>query len=833
MKFLKFFSLIFLLLFAQNNFATVKIKPLSGDFPAFNNGRKTIDFTRGWKVYVPFDKEAETTVDLPVIFTEADELIFEKNLNFTQDELDNYNIYLNIDGINYTSEFFINDQSFLKYPYGGVPVKVLLPEELLSENSVNVIKIKVNAQLDAKETIPTKQRFLFPDNFAGIYGNVFLSMVPKEGIDFVDIGRKFSYGEKYVTANLAFNVNLIPGTSRKNKSITLSLLDDSSRVIFSKTIKASEGKNLFDVRLKNPRLFSPASPFSYKLIVELKSGGVVLDSYSKSLPLYDLTEKSGKFFLNGEQFVFNGVEYTPFSTYSNETFSYKRISEDLDIARELGFNAIRFAHEIPNRAILSLLRKKGLFAFVEIPDNFVPSSLLGENNFGKRIRGYSDNFINFFSQFPVVVAIGGGSMLRGDSPAVANFISGFAEKVHRLNKLSYATFLAIPENIKSLDLVGVELYSQLPSGKSLELANGELKSKLFLTGTYPAFEGNREGYLYENSFDAQGKFFRDLFKIRKKLSLNGLFFNTLVDYSGEYASLYSSFDGDFLYKIGIVGVGRKASRAGYKVISEKLKYGKNVSLPLGKDEKKVPLFFIIMPLFLAVLVGGLLNSRRKFREDAKRALFRSYNFFADIRDQRLLSGFHSYFMMIISSGTISLLIVNLLFFWRGNIALERIILSFGNFSLVTKISYLAWRPLNAFLILWIAIIFVLLAIAFLVKFFSVFNRTRVLFANIFYTITWAIMPVTLLLALELLYLKILYMNQFNLLIYLFTAFYMLWLLMRMLKGFYVIFEVRPSTVYIFALGVIIFFAGGFFLYYQITADVFVYLKDALAEIKYF
>ncbi len=833
MKFLKFFSLIFLLLSVQNNFAAVKIFPLAKDFPAVKEGRRIIDFTNDWKVFTPLDEQMKTSIDLPSLFTEADELIFEKTLNLSQDELNNFNVYLNIDGINYSSEFFINDQSFLKYPYSGVPLRVLLPNELLSENSENIIKIKIKSELNATQTIPTKQRFLFPEKFAGIYGNVYLSLVPKNGIESVEISKSFSYGRKHTIANLSFEVNLFAAENMKNKTFSVLLLDDSSRAAFSKTIKVAGKENNFEIKLKDPRFFSPSFPFSYRLKIILKSGSEVIDTYSKSLPIYDLMKKSGKFFLNGKPFVFNGIEYTPFSHLSNETFSYKTVSSDLEIAKELGFNTIRFAHELPNNAILSLLEKKGFFVFAEIPDNFIPSALLDDSNFKRRISKFADTFVNTFAQFPNVAALGAGSLYRPDSQSTVEFLTSFAENVHTRSKLSYASFIAIPMNIKELDFIGVELFSRLPSERDLTDLGRELKSKLFFSATYPVFEGNREGYLYENSFDAQGKYFRELFKIRNKFKLNGLFINTLVDYSGEYSSLYASYNSSFLYKIGILGVKRKANRSSFKVISEKLKYGKNVSLALGKDEKKVPLFFIIMPLFLAVLVGGLLNSRRRFREDAKRALFRSYNFFADIRDQRLLSGFHSYFMMIISSATMSLIIVNMLYFWRGNAALERIILSFGNFSLVTKISYLAWHPVNAFLILWFVIALLFMVICFIVKFFSIFNRTKVLFSNIFYSVTWAVMPVTLLLVVELLFLKILYMNQFNVLIYIFLALYMLWLFLRILKGIYVIFDVRPSTVYIFAVGVLIFFIGGFFLYYQITADVFSYLKDSLSEIKYF
>jgi beta-galactosidase len=432
-----------------------------------------------------------------------------------------------------------------------------------------------------------------------------------------------------------------------------------------------------------------------------------------------------------------------------------------------------------------------------------------------------------------VIALGAGSSFVPGSEPVLSYLSDFAKEVKNSEKLSYATFVALPANSDAVDFVGIEAESRLPNSGSLRKLDENYRSKLFISGTYPAFEGTRQGYLHENSYEAQGKFFRDQLKLNEKLHLNGFFINSLIDYSGDYSSLYASYTENKLYKIGILGTDRLPGRIAYKVISEKLNNNKNVSIPIGSGIRQVPLFFIVLPLFLAVLIGGILNSRRKFREDAKRALFRSYNFFADIRDQRLLSGFHSYFMMVISSATLALLGVNVLFFLRGNISLEKILLSFGSFSLVTDFSYLAWHPKNAFMILWIAIMLGIILISLIVKFFSIFNRTRVLYENIFYSITWAIMPVTLLLVVELLFLKILYMNSFNFLIYLFVVIFLPWLFLRVLKGIYIVFDIQPSTVYLFAFGILVLFVGGFLIYYQISANVFDYLASAIAQVKYF
>jgi beta-galactosidase len=287
-----------------------------------------------------------------------------------------------------------------------------------------------------------------------------------------------------------------------------------------------------------------------------------------------------------------------------------------------------------------------------------------------------------------------------------------------------------------------------------------------------------------------------------------------------------------LYKIGIVGTDRKAKRIGYNVIREKLKQGKNVVIPLGRAKSDFPLLFVVLPLFLAALIAFVINSRRKFREDATRALLRSYNFFSDIRDMRLLSGFHSYFMFVVNSATFALLVINVLYFLRSNIVLDKVVVALGSPAVSDAVAFLAWRPVEAFSIIFAFFIFLSLAIALTIKFFSIFLRGRFLFSSIFYTVVWAFMPINLLIPVELLLLKMLGLNVVNFWIYLFLAFYLIWLVMRLFKGVYVIFDIRPSTVYLYGAGLILFIFIAIAFYFQTTANAYDYLSNALAQMKF-
>jgi beta-galactosidase len=166
----------------------------------------------------------------------------------------------------------------------------------------------------------------------------------------------------------------------------------------------------------------------------------------------------------------------------------------------------------------------------------------------------------------------------------------------------------------------------------------------------------------------------------------------MFDYRGDYASLIAGYNENNLYQIGIAGENRKKERLAYRVIYAKLHNQEEVTIPIGSKKDDSPMIFIVFGLILALLMGVLVNSGRKFREDSSRALLRPYNFYADVRDQRIISGYHTTALAFISAASFALIISNLLYYFKEDIFLEKILLSFGSHGLIKTVSYLAWHP---------------------------------------------------------------------------------------------------------------------------------------------
>ena len=142
-----------------------------------------------------------------------------------------------------------------------------------------------------------------------------------------------------------------------------------------------------------------------------------------------------------------------------------------------------------------------------------------------------------------------------------------------------------------------------------------------------------------------------------------------------------------------------------------LKNANRITIPLGSKADDAPLFFIFMGLGLSIFMGVLVNSKKKFREDALRALLRPYNFFADIRDHRIMSGVHSAILMIILSGAHALLLNNLFYYLRTNLIFDKLLLACGNPSIIDFVSYFAWNPIEAYFLLFVISLILFLSIS--------------------------------------------------------------------------------------------------------------------------
>jgi beta-galactosidase len=387
--------------------------------------------------------------------------------------------------------------------------------------------------------------------------------------------------------------------------------------------------------------------------------------------------------------------------------------------------------------------------------------------------------------------------------------------------------------VKNCDLYGLEFYNHLPSDFPNKIQNliDELgNGKIFISeATYPVYGGNTDGYLNQHSYEAQAKYFDELIQYCEAINLPGYFINTMFDYRGDYASLTSGYNAETTYNIGILGEDRRTDRLSYKVIFSRLHNAEKVTIPIGIKKDDAPMILNIFGIILALAMGIMVNSGRKFREDSSRALLRPYNFYADVRDQRIISGYHSVFLSLIISAVSGLLLTNLLFYFKDSIMVERILLSFGSPSLIKLFSYLAWNPVSSLLWLTIASGVILLILTIVIKTASLFVKNHVYLSSVFFTVTWSYLPLVLLIPVGIVLYRLLSAEVANVYIYISLIVFTIWIFYRLIKGIYVIFDVNPGSVYFYSILAVILLSGFILFYYEINNSVIQYLRLVFSQ----
>jgi hypothetical protein len=241
--------------------------------------------------------------------------------------------------------------------------------------------------------------------------------------------------------------------------------------------------------------------------------------------------------------------------------------------------------------------------------------------------------------------------------------------------------------------------------------------------------------------------------------------------------------------------------------------------------------FIIFGMALALFVGFLVNSGRKFREDATRALVRPYNFFADVRDMRIFSVGQSFMLSIIVSAILALLTESFLYYFRDSVLLERFLLSYSSTWLMKFVGYLTWHPTSGIFILTAVIFVKLLVISAVIKLFSYSVMNKVYYTSAFYITAWSFIPLLLMIPVGIILYRVLVPNVANAYIYMFFVAFAFWMLMRLLKGTHVIFDVAPGKVYFFGFVFIVGFVIVLFGYLQMNYMTVDYILQAIREFK--
>jgi beta-galactosidase len=830
-----------------------KIRAEDSLFFDLSESRSIILLNGNWSVRPADDDEApKISVIVPSIFEGDGELLFEKEFELSKSQILGNTLELVFFSINYTADISLNNTIIHRHSGGEYPFKVSLPRDILKSDKKNLLSLKLIYELDSKNSIPQKQRFLFPQNRGGIIGDVYIHLKPDFYIAKEKLTTNFSADYKNISLQVESLIKnnktraSTSGVDNQNEyKLIVSVSDAAGNII-----KELPAYNFFLDRnkdititqkldLSGTILWSPETPSSYILKQQLFKSDSLIDKRQKLISLFDLKSEKESIKLNGNEYFLKGVTYYPGSETYGKLVSYDQMEKDVALIKEAGFNSVRFAKSTIHPYYLTLCEKYGLLAFLEIPINGLPKGIAKDESFISRSKEFLYNYISFYGEYSSFAAIGFGGTYLPDLEEHLSLISVLAEATKEKTKLlTYASFSGINlPVIDKLDLYGIELMKNgaANSDEQIKQLQSDLgRGKIFFSSvTYPVYIGGSDGYLNEYSFEAQAKFYEEFFDYIAQNKGPAFFINSFNDYFGDYSSFLCGGSDRNLYRLGLMDENRSKNRISYKVVYSKLNNLEKVTIPIGNKKDDSPMIFIVFGLLLAIFMGVLVNSGRKFRDDASRALLRPYNFFSDVRDQRIISASQTTLLGLIIAAVIALIISNILFHLKTNLVFEHVLLAFASPMIMKTATYLAWHPFMSLVWLTIFNIVLFVIIALVIKIASFFVKTKVFIVSVYFTFIWSLLPVVLLIPVGIILYRVLLAGSINLYIYFGLGFVILWILHRLMKGIYVLFDSKPGTVYLYCSMFLLALIGSVLFYYELKDSTVQYILFAFKQFNIF
>ncbi|SNR44397.1 beta-galactosidase [Lutibacter agarilyticus] len=342
---------------------------------------ETVTVPHDWAIYGPFDKEIDKqevaivqngeripsektgrTGSLPHIGTAW----YRKKFNITSEEKEK-KVLLLFEGAMSEPEVFLNGEKVGEWAYGYsyfyFDVTAFITE------GENTLAVKLSNKEFASRWYPG----------AGLYRKVRVIVKNKESID--------QWGTFITTPFISTKeaqINIKTKITGENLTLVTTVFDtDGNQVSSNKTTTIFGEEFEQNLKVNNPKLWSPETPYLYTATTQLFFENQLKDEVSTRFGIRDINyDAQTGFSLNGEVRKFKGVclhhDLGPLGTAVNKS----ALRRQLTILKDMGCNAIRSSHNMPSIEQLELCDEMGFMFLAESFDEWaIPKVANGYNRF--------------------------------------------------------------------------------------------------------------------------------------------------------------------------------------------------------------------------------------------------------------------------------------------------------------------------------------------------------------------------------------------------------------------------------------------------------------------
>jgi hypothetical protein len=789
-------------------------------------------------------------VTVPSAYDLPGKVTFLRTFEIKPEMLDKYAFSLVVYGINYQSEITING-NFIGRHMGGYSSFVLpIPQNTLQVGSENAIKISVDNVLTPKTTLPLRQQVGGWRTYGGIFRDIYLLATPRLYIDGVgvksDLFAEGKTGKFFVQCDISDRGSGVRSETGNLLGFQIEVYDKLSGELAGRSgisplvPLANKSTTLSsEVMLGTPKVWSPETPDLYVLKCQIarivNKEIAVLDEFDLDAGFHDLQWKEGRLNVNGILTPLKGILWQEDHPTYGSAMTYEAMERDIATIKTLGVNLIRFRYS-PHPYILNLCDRYGLFVMEEIPLVNVPAEILSKDYFQDLATNYIKEMVLRDRHHTSMLAWGIGDEFESTSPGICDYVNGMRSIVKSLDSrlVYYAARSVSDPCFEYVDMVAINNYGGDAKEFREQLKQWKLQEpeKPIVLARYgqEVEPGNRNGYSDPLSAEAQARHAMQFFDAIKEAKIAGSVLWAFNDWRTDRPALTAHSKDPYLQSLGIVGYERD-KRTAFDVVRALFNGEKVQALPVGNYASSTPIVYVVAGLIALISFAFLYNANRRFRDCVNRSLFRTYNFFADVRDQRILSVTHSVFLAVIASITWATMLSSIFSYYRDSVILDNLLNQFLSDDLKEWFVRLVWSPVKFILIISALVFVKLMLISVLVRIFSMVVRTRVYFYHAFSITMWSILPYIVFIPLAMILYRLLDTEFYVVPIFVFVVLVSVWVLLRLLKGVSIIFDVIPIKVYTIGLLLIVVCAVVMYGYFDYTQSTSVYLKYLMHTMK--
>lgn len=783
-------------------------------------------------------------VRIPAAYDFTGEVVFERSFEIDSSALDKYQFHLVMLGANYATSVTVNRDFIASHFGGSTSFTAPIPTHVLQLGLENIIRVTTDNTLDGTKTLPLRSQVWGWKNYGGILRDIYILGTPKIFLSDVaatsELNKDFTSAKMRVTGTLESDLPSVDDTLATRFQFSVELFDTQTGELVATSPVVPivrEEKKWKEARVEltvpKPRLWSPETPdrYSVRAYVIDASTRTRVDEYYFNTGIRKV-EVSGKgIFLNGARLILNGIVWIEDHPEYGNALPWEIMEKDIALIRSVGANAVRFGFHPPHPYMLNLCDRYGLLALVELPVRNVPASILAGEHYielaGNRLR----ELLLRDRNHPSVLAWGLGDDFEVSSSATRPFVESLAALARSLDgrPLYYGLRYGARDTCSDLvDLTAVTVMT-----RDVKQFRRELDSLHAAHSDRPVLVAgmgcevqpdNRNGYSDPLSYEAQARYMLQHVDAVRASNVDGAFIWSFNDWRGDRPSLTVKSGNPWMHTLGIVTYARE-KRLAYDALRAAFRGEKFSALPMGSTRTSSPVIYVFSGLLLLIGTAYLYNANRRFREALNRSMVNAYNFFTDVRDQRIVTFMHSTLIGLIVSAATAIVLSSLLYHFRNNLFLDNLL----SFLLVSdRLKEICVRLIlepREFIPVFTGVFFLMLVVTGLcVWIVAPLFKARIYPFHSYAMTMWSTPPLLVLVPLGMILFRLIESPVYILPSVILIVILFLWVGMRFLKGLAIVYDIYPLKVYAFGLVAVAGVLAGAYIYLDQTESASVYMK---------